>query len=166
MPELWDLYNRERQKTGVVHERDKPVPQGFYHLVVSVWIVNSQGQYLMSQRHPGKPYPLLWECTGGSALAGESSLQGAVREVKEELGLTLDTNTAQLVYQTRRDESQDFYDVWRFHSGVPTTALKLQTDEVIAARWLNKNEIYKLLKSGKLHPLIDYLDLILGLDYL
>ena len=162
MPEPWDLYDQERQKTGVVHERGEPIPQGLYHLVVSVWVVNSQGEYLMSQRHPNKPYPKYWECTGGSVLAGESSLQGAVREVKEELGLLLDANTARLIYQTRRDASQDFYDVWLFHSDTPTTVLKLQSNEVIDAKWLSKEAIYDLQKSGKLHPLIDYLNMILS----
>lgn len=160
MPELWDLYNQERQKTGILHKRGQSIPQGLYHLVVSVWIVNSRGEYLMSQRHPNKPYPEYWECTGGSVLTGESSIQGAVREVKEELGLTLDIATARLIYQTRRDASQDFYDVWLFHSDIPTTALKLQFDEVITARWLKKEAIYDLQKNGKLHPLINYLDLI------
>lgn len=161
MLELWDLYNQERQKIGIVHERGKPVPQGLYHLVVSVWIVNSRGEYLMSKRHPSKPYPEYWECTGGSVLAGESSIQGAVREVKEELGLTLDIAMAHLIYQTRRDASQDFYDVWLFHSDTPTTALKIQQDEVIDVQWLSKEGIYDLQKNGKLHPLINYLDLIL-----
>lgn len=160
MPELWDLYDQERRKAGIVQERGKPIPQGLYHLVVSIWIVNSRGEYLMSQRHPSKPYPKYWECTGGSVLAGESSLPGAVREVKEELGLLLDANTARLIYQTRRDASQDFYDVWLFHSDTPTTALKIQQDEVIDAQWLSKERIYDLQKNGKLHPLINYLDLI------
>lgn len=160
MPELWDLYNQERQKTGIHHVRGQPIPQGLYHLVVSIWIVNSRGEYLMSQRHPNKPYPKCWECTGGSVLAGESSLQGAVREVREELGLTLDIDRARLIYQTRRDASQDFYDVWLFHFDVPAIILKLQSDEVIAARWLNKKAICDLKKNGKLHPLIDYLNLI------
>lgn len=160
MQELWDLYNQERQKTGIVHERGKPAPQGLYHLVVSAWVVNSQGEYLMSQRHPSKPYPEYWECTGGSVLAGESSLQGAVREVKEELGLSLDAGTARLVYQTCRDACQDFYDVWIFHSDVPVAALKLRSDEVIDAKWLSRETVYNLQKSGKLHPLIDYLNLV------
>lgn len=160
MPELWDLYNEMRQKTGIIHERGQCIPQGFYHLVVSVWIVNSWGGFLMSQRNPNKPYPKCWECTGGSVLAEESSVQGAVREVKEELGLNLDANTAHLIYQTRRDASQDFYDVWLFHSDTQTAALKLQSDEVIDAKWLNKKEIYDIQKNGQLHPLIDYLHLI------
>lgn len=160
MSEFWDLYDRNRQKTGAAHERGKPIPQGLYHLVVSAWVVNSQGEYLMSQRHPNKPYPMYWECTGGSVLAGESSLQGAIREVKEELGLSLDASTARLIYQTRREASQDFYDVWLFHADVSISDLKLQTDEVINVQWLSKDALYHLKKSGSLHPLIDYIHLI------
>ena len=160
MSELWDLYDQERRKTGVVHKRGEPIPQGFYHLVVSVWVVNSQGEYLMSQRHPNKSYPQYWECTGGSVLIGESSIQAAVREGKEELGLTLDVDIAHLIYQKHRDDNQDFYDVWLFHSDTPATALTLQSDEVIDAQWLSKEAIYDLQRNRKLHPLIDYLDLI------
>ena len=80
MAELWDLYDITRKKTGAAVERGQTIPDGSYHLVVSVWIRNRHGEFLLSQRHPDKPYPLYWECTGGSVLAGESSLEGAVRE--------------------------------------------------------------------------------------
>lgn len=85
--EKWDLYNAKREKSGITVCRGEIIPKGLYHLSVSVWIVNQQGQYLLSQRHPKKQYPLYWECTGGSVLSGETSLQGAIREVKEELGI-------------------------------------------------------------------------------
>lgn len=87
--EKWDLYNAKREKSGITVCRGEIIPKGLYHLSVSVWIVNQQGQYLLSQRHPKKQYPLYWECTGGSVLSGETSLQGAIREVKEELGTIL-----------------------------------------------------------------------------
>ena len=87
--EKWDLYNAKREKSGITVCRGEIIPKGLYHLSVSVWIVNQQGQYLLSQRHPKKQYPLYWECTGGSVLSGETSLQGAIREVKEELGISL-----------------------------------------------------------------------------
>ena len=82
--EKWDLYNAKREKSGITVCRGEIIPKGLYHLSVSVWIVNQQGQYLLSQRHPKKQYPLYWECTGGSVLSGETSLQGAIREVKED----------------------------------------------------------------------------------
>ena len=157
MPKLWDLYNKCGEKTDISHERGKQIPQGYYHLVVSVWIVNNQGQFLISQRHPSKPYPNVWECTGGSAIAGESSLQCAVREVKEELGISLESHTAKMIYQTRREQQQEFYDVWLFRADVPLSELSLQESEVVAASWLNFEEILELQRAMKLHPLIDYL---------
>ena len=113
--EKWDLYNAKREKSGITVCRGEIIPKGLYHLSVSVWIVNQQGQYLLSQRHPKKQYPLYWECTGGSVLSGETSLQGAIREVKEELGILLTPGSEKLIYQSRRENVQDFYDVWLFH---------------------------------------------------
>jgi 8-oxo-dGTP diphosphatase len=69
--ELWDIYDKNRQKTGKIHERGKPISEGDYHLVVQVWIRNSKGEYLISKRHPNKPHPNLWECPGGSVLKDE-----------------------------------------------------------------------------------------------
>lgn len=118
MTERWDLYNGAGEKTDVTIFRGMPIPKGYYHLSVSAWICNSKGQYLLSQRHPKKQYPLLWECTGGSVLAGEDSLCGALREVREELGITLDPEGAEQLCHTRRDSVQDFYDVWQFHADI------------------------------------------------
>ena len=89
--ELWDLYNAQRRLVGADHIRGEELPDNCFHLVVHVWIRNHQGQYLLSQRAADRPtFPLLWECVGGSVQKGETSLQGALREVKEEVGLTLD----------------------------------------------------------------------------
>lgn len=156
MPELWDLYNGERKKTGTIL-RGKPIPKGQYHLVVSAWIVNSKGQYLLSQRHPNKPYPCFWECTGGSVLAGEDSLNGALREVKEELGLSLGAEQGKLIYQTRREKTQDFYDVWLFHVDADISNMTLQESEVVGVQWVNRDCLLGMYRSGKLHPLIDYI---------
>lgn len=159
--EKWDLYNVNLEKTGVTVLRGEPIPKGLYHLSVSAWIVNQQGQYLLSQRHPAKKYPLCWECTGGAVLSGENSLQGAVREVKEELGIQLLPKSGELIYQVRRDPIQDFYDVWLFHLDIDSQELKLQKSEVVAAQWVDKQELLELYEKNKLHPLINYLEKIL-----
>ena len=78
--EKWDLYTRNRELTGREQIRGEAIPEGFYHLVVHVWLKNKQGQYLISKRSADRPtYPLFWECTGGSVLLGETSLHGAAR---------------------------------------------------------------------------------------
>lgn len=158
MSEMWDLYNAKREKTGEVLSCSTPIPKGLYHLVVSAWIVNSQGQYLLSQRHPQKRYPLCWECTGGSVFAGEDSLNGAIREVAEELGIILSPCKAEMIYQTRREETQDLYDVWLFHVDVDISEIKMQKTEIIGIQWVNRDTLFDMLHRGKLHPLIDYIE--------
>lgn len=156
MLEMWDLYNDKGEKAGKILPRGAPVPKGLYHLTVSAWIINSQGQYLLSQRHPQKTYPLCWECTGGSVLAGEDSLNGAVREVKEELGIKLNPLKAEMIYHTRREDVQDFYDVWLFHADIDLSEIKMQETEVISVQWVSRGVLFDMLHSGKLHPLITF----------
>jgi predicted N-acetyltransferase YhbS len=40
--ELWDVYDKNRNKTGKIVERGKPMSQDEYHLVVEIWIKNSK----------------------------------------------------------------------------------------------------------------------------
>ena len=156
MREVWDLYRGSGEKAGITVLRGDPIPEGLYHLSVSTWIRNGTGQYLLSQRHPDKQYPLLWECTGGCALSGEDSLQTAVREVGEELGVALDPGGGALIYRERREQPQDFYDVWLFQADFDLGSCILQKEEVVAARWALKEQIAELFRQGKLHPLLSY----------
>lgn len=87
--ELWDVLDENGIKTGRLVERGKSLERGDYHLVVFVWIVNSEGNFLISKRSQHKSGAGKWETVGGAVIAGETSLQSALREVKEELALTL-----------------------------------------------------------------------------
>lgn len=160
MCERWDLYNHSRQRTGHTILRGAPIPDGYYHLSASAWIVNRHGDYLLTQRQPWKTYPLAWECTGGCIRASEDSLTGILRELKEELGLSFSADTATLLYQTRRDDTQDFYDVWLFHADISLSDLRLQASEVRAACWCDRITLEKWYHSGQLHPLIEHLELL------
>lgn len=112
--ELWDLYDKNRIKTGRVHKRGAPLAEGDFHIVVHVWIRNNKGEILLTKRHQDKTHPNLWECTGGSILVGEDSIEGALREVKEEIGISLLRSNGKLVKSERRDIYNNFCDVWIF----------------------------------------------------
>ena len=74
MAEFWDVYDKDRNKTGKLTQRgvDK-LKEGEYHIVVTAVILNSKNEILITQRAEFKTYPLMWECNGGSALKDETS---------------------------------------------------------------------------------------------
>ena len=73
--ERWDLYTKDRMKTGETMSRSERVPQGRYHIVIHVCLFNAKGEMLIQQRQPYKrSWAGLWDVSvGGCALAGESS---------------------------------------------------------------------------------------------
>ena len=161
-PELWDLYNAARERTGREHVRGEPIPQGYYHLVVHVWIRNSAGNYLISQRSADRPaHPLKWECVGGSALKGEDSLSAALREPREEVGLALPPESGKLVYSvTGRVVNgvrfTDIVDVWLFRYDGPVDLSLATTKEVAQTAWLDKVQIKSLFDRGELVNTLGY----------
>lgn len=94
--ELWDAYNSNFEQieglTLIREEQDK-IPDGVYHLVCEILVRHTDGTYLLMKRDPAKPlYPNMWEATaGGSALQGESAIDGAMRELREETGIVAET---------------------------------------------------------------------------
>ncbi len=160
--EIWDLYNERRERTGRSHIRGDTIPEGFYHLVVHVWIKNSKGEYLLSKRSENRPtFPLLWECVGGSVLQGEDSLAGALRETREEVGLPLLPEDGTLIRSGIRNEVNgvrfsDILDVWLFHYDGSVDLKDATTDEVAQVRWMNKEQIRSLCERGELVPTLGY----------
>lgn len=55
--------------------------------------------FLLAQRPPGKVYAGYWEFPGGKVEAGESVAQALVRELQEEMGITVTAATPWLVRQ-------------------------------------------------------------------
>lgn len=89
--ELWDAVDREGNRLGFDWVRGEPPAEGVYHHVVMVFTVTDRDNILITQRDPGKPFGLKWEVTGGSVLKGETPLDGAARELKEETGIRVRT---------------------------------------------------------------------------
>ena len=58
--------------------------------VVAVALTDRTGHILVAQRPVGKDHAGLWEFPGGKVEAGESPEAALVRELREELGVTVD----------------------------------------------------------------------------
>lgn len=148
--ELWDILDIHGNKIGGTVERGRPIPPGEYHLVVDIWIKNSRGEYLISRRSDTKvPDPGLWEPTCGCAVAGDSSLAAALREVQEELGLTLDPAGGRRIKRFIIPGSPDIVDVWLFTQDADIQTVVLQPGETDDAQWAGIDKIRQLVAEGK-----------------
>jgi 8-oxo-dGTP diphosphatase len=159
--ELWDILDENGNSTGRLVERGKPMRNDEYHLVVHVWIVNSKKQFLISKRAPSKvPFGGMWETTGGSAITGETSLEAALRETKEELGIDLEPTDCKFFTRTKRqyNDFPDFVDAWLCKFDKDLTALKPDPAEVSETKWAERNEIREMIEQGIFMNVFPYLD--------
>lgn len=158
MAELWDIYDINKKKTGRTAERDLyQFKEGEYHIVVTGIIMNSKNEILISKRAKHKKFGLMWECNGGSILKGETSLEGVLRELKEELGIEFSKKEAIFLKEIRGDKlSPNFKDLWLFRRNVDLKDITFPDGESIDAKWVTIDEFMKMYKNKEIIPTADF----------
>lgn len=157
MKELWDVYTKDRKRTGKICVRGEQgnLSEDEFHMWVMVWIKNPEtGKYLVSQRSADKETdPLKWETVAGHAISGDTSLDAARREVFEEVGITLQREKATVLatkvlsdYNGRRHNW--IRDSYYFETTEEPDLQKATTREVIQTKWLTVPEIREMYDRG------------------
>lgn len=150
MAEYWDLYDEAGQQTGEKHLRGTKVPERRFHKVVHIWIQNSRGELLMQKRSDTVDNcPGVWATTGGSVQAGEEPLVTAVRELEEELGLTVSAEELRYCLMVRRKDA--FCYVYVLKKDIPVEELTLQECEVASAEWMSLEQIDRMVAERTMH---------------
>ena len=148
MAEYWDVYDENRQFMGKTIKRGEPFGENEFYVCCEVWIMNSKKQMLVTQRHPDKKAGGQWEFTGGGVLAGETTRLAALREVKEELGISL--SEAELELLDVYKQKKYFMDIYVVRKDVEDDEIILDENEVINWTWASESEIEKLIEAGKM----------------
>lgn len=149
--EEWDLMDGNRRPLGRRHQRGKPMKPGEYHAVVGIWAVNLQNDILLTLRASEKTwYPNVWENTGGSVLAGETSRQAAVRELYEETGIIVDEEA--VIFLGSAKEQETFADTYIVRADIPKDNVRLQPGETIDAKWVTLFELNQMMERGEIVP--------------
>ena len=146
--ELWDLIDENGNKIGKTHIRGEKIPKGLYHLGADIWIINSKGEILIQKRSLLKESnPGMWAMTGGSALAGENSLEAIKREALEELGITVREENLKLVNTVKG--TRCIVDIYILKQDSLIEDIKMQKEEVSDVKWATYGEIENLVANGK-----------------
>ena len=143
MPELWDAYDKNFNKIdGITLVRGEPIPSGMYHLVCEVIVKHIDGTYLLMQRDHLKHLGGMWEVTaGGSVLKGEPPLAGAVRELKEETGLTV--KALKEIKRIVNDGHSSLYVEYLGVTDCEKNSIILQEGETIDYKWVDRDLLLK-----------------------
>ena len=136
-----DVYRRD------VYKR-QAFGSGEYHLAMEAWIVNSQRQILIQHRADScEVLGGFWGLTTGRMVAGEDTRAGAVREIREELGLSVEANALRHLLRVARPNHL-VWDVYALWMDVALSGLTLQVEEVEDARWVDEATFRRMLRSG------------------
>lgn len=150
--EIWDIYDKDRIKTGETMVRGSKFKEDTYHMVVHVCIFNLEGKMLIQQRHPFKDgWPNMWDITvGGSAISGDTSQLAAEREVYEEIGYKLSLDGVRPALTINFDKGFD--DIYLIKQDIDVSKLNLQYEEVQSVKWASMEEILSMIDEETFIP--------------
>lgn len=159
--ELVDVLDTRKEFTGEIIDKHN-IPEGYYRLSVHIWIINDKGELLLQQRlSNAHKFPNMWSNTGGAVQASETSLEGAIRELREELGIIIEEEDLQFIASYKR--IKDFVDVWLLKKNIDINNIIIAEDEVQDVKWATFKEFEEMLKNDKaVKSSYDYLKLYMN----
>lgn len=160
MRECWDAFDRLRCPLNKTMQKGAVFSKQEYHVIIHSWVRRkSDGKLLISKRAPDIFWGGYWQVTGGSVLANETSLDGACRELQEELRFCVKKSCATLLFSyahspLAKDNPSFFLDCYLFEvdDDVASQKITLLPEETVDYRWVNLAELVDLHKNGLFMP--------------
>ena len=162
--ELLDILDENGNRTGQARERNLVHTYGTWHATSHVWIVRKREDggmdVLLQKRSRDKDsFPGCWDISSaGHIPAGSDFIQSAVRELEEELGLTVQPEELCFVDYIRLKKDMEFYGkpfidrqisaVYLYEWNGDIEQLRLQKSEIDAVRFMDYEECLKELEAG------------------
>lgn len=150
--EKWELFDKNERSLNIIQDSSVGLTEKEYHLYVDIWVMNTNGEVLITLRSKTKkPSPNLWENTGGAVWAGENVIQAAKRELYEETGLKVEEYELIELSSSVYDNTISHIFLVRMFE---TPSIILNPDETIDYKWVSLDTIHELLENRKMVPSI------------
>jgi len=137
--EYFDILDENGDKTGKIKLRSEVHRDGDWHKAVHIWILNENGDVLLQRRCATKDSNpnMLDISSAGHLSAGNNSLEGALRELKEELNLDVKAEELQFIKTLKRSSkytetfiNNEFDDLYILITNKKISEMKFQEDEI------------------------------------
>ncbi len=145
--ELLDVYNDKGERTGKVVERGMDIslfPKGEHIAVAIIFIENSKGEFLIQKTSIDKGGK--YSSTGGHVDHNEEPIDSIQREVKEELGIDVSSDTIVDLGYLLFDFPIRF--VFYLKKDIPIEDIVLQEEEVESISYMSREKIKTLIDKG------------------
>jgi len=159
MDELLDIVDASGNPTGKTALKSEAHKNGWYHNTIHLWLYTNDGNILLQQRsHKKIIFPLLWDVSvAGHIDAGETFKEAAIRETKEEIDLTLDTDELIKIgthlhkseYYDGKIKDYEFHQVYIAELKVDLEHLKPQKNEVETLKLVTFKTFEDLLSNSE-----------------
>lgn len=139
MDELIDILNPEGKSTGKTALKSEAHKNGWFHATAHIWFFTSNKKILLQKRAlTKKVFPGIWDISvAGHIGAGEEILEGAKREVFEEIGLILEDKDfikiGTRIHQVNHEngiQDNEHHHVFIAELKTPISELTMQPEEV------------------------------------
>lgn len=159
--EKLDIIDKQGKLTNNTATRNEVHQKGLLHHASGLIIVrriNNNWEILSQQRSLNKEKNAgLWDMSAsGHILSGESPILSLTREVKEELGISVNQEELFLLGKFWRNEvhNKTFIEneldyIFLLNKDIDTNLLKIQKDEVEDVKWIKLSEFKVLIDNKK-----------------
>ncbi|MBQ8299730.1 MAG: NUDIX domain-containing protein [Clostridia bacterium] len=157
MEELIEVLDCNGNKTGEIKPKSEIKKAGNYHRAIAVCIVNDKKEIIMQRRSKNKKvYANLWSIfVKGHVRAGETSEEACIREINEELGISVKKENLEYLYTIQEELiiSEDyieriFFDVFLARKNVKIDDVKIQEEELEEAKLVYYMDVENLVKNS------------------
>ena len=163
MEEMFDIFDKEGNHLGTrsrsfCHSENP----GVYHKPVWIWVINEKNEILLQQRSfKKKNFPGVIDAAAtGHVDAGEAIIQGAKRELKEELQIDVKEEKITHVGQFLAQQTWELGQIYLVKID-SKTKIVFDENEIEKVFWVDFETLKKMFKNGEFAPYEDgYTDLI------
>ena len=150
--ERWDLYDSNLTKTGKIVTEESQIPNGFYHMSLEIWVINSSNHVLLTKNSIdySKRYPGSWCCIGGNLIADETIKDGLKRILYNKIGMTLSLEKVEIKEPIKRDPYNYAYITCIVFENLNIKNIKFIDQNSVSAQYINKNELIKMCNNGEI----------------
>ncbi|MBR6273910.1 MAG: NUDIX hydrolase [Lachnospiraceae bacterium] len=148
--EYFDVYNDNKEKTGkTMLRKGSFLNEGEYQLIVIALVERPDHKFLITRRARDKKWaPGAWEVPGGGVRSGETSMEGIIREIREETGVTVKPEEGKLIHwykniDLKRGDNY-FTDIYHFVSNFDESDICIDRSEAIDHKLATFEEITAL----------------------